>query len=261
KTTFEISIGIKDNSKRREQANETWAEKKRTDVIDLEGSTSKGKNQDQLTEDSEKQADIDLDPDDNVQRENSITDTEAAKKDAPVVNKDLEAGLVVEVENMVETTDAHVTEAVKNNEKTVITSDADEINKTSDIVNNEDDDASSHASEFVDATEIIDQDDSLSDNEIPTPERVQKDMQFLHESWANLAEKEDEENRVITAQIQQETNVRMDAAHVTDTSSSQLDEQGFQMVVRGKKKTQKHQSQGSRLYATRSKVGSSKNSQ
>ncbi|MCH80720.1 DUF4283 domain protein, partial [Trifolium medium] len=203
---------VNNNSKRIEQGNETWKEKKRT-VIDLEGSTSKGKTQDHLREDYEKQPVI-----------ASVHDGQVGVD----VTKTIEAPVTVDA-GSVDPSD-YVNNEAPVIDNVVINIDADDINKDSDNVNNEEDDASSNASEFVDATQLIGQEEALSDHETSTPERVQKDMQFLHDSWANLAEKEDEENRVISDQIQQETNDRIVAAQVIDTNSSQLDEQGYQLV-------------------------------
>jgi hypothetical protein len=129
--------------------------------------------------------------------------------------------------------------------------------------NNKDtDEVSSNASEFVDATQFNDHEEGFSEPVISTPDRVQKDMQFLHESWANFAEKEDVINREIAAQIHSETEARLVDTQNLNTSTAQADNQGFQLVAKKKKKLQKPQSQRGRLnYATRSKVGPSQHSQ
>jgi hypothetical protein len=114
-----------------------------------------------------------------------------------------------------------------------------------DLENNFDDvevndsDTSSQDSAFVDATQFQ-KEDTLADMQQPilTPVRVQKDMAFLKESWANMADLEDQNN----AQ--------------GNTSASHLQEEGFQVKLsKNQKKAQKKLSQSSKdSYATRSKV-------
>jgi hypothetical protein len=61
-------------------------------------------------------------------------------------------------------------------------------------------DSSSQDSEFVDATQVDQGELHGSDHEV---EKTQQDMQFLKESWANMAEKEDEELRLL-AELEQD---------------------------------------------------------
>jgi hypothetical protein len=102
-----------------------------------------------------------------------------------------------------------------------------------------DSDTSSQDSAFVDATQFQ-KEDTLADMQQPilTPVRVQNDMAFLKESWANMADLEDQNY----AQ--------------GDTSASHLQEEGFQVKLsKNQKKAQKKLSQSSKdSYATRSKV-------
>ncbi|WJX83945.1 hypothetical protein P8452_66568 [Trifolium repens] len=60
-------------------------------------------------------------------------------------------------------------------------------------VDGEVNDSSSEDSEFVDATQVV-HGEVGSDFEV---DKTQQDMQFLKESWANIAEKEDEELRLL----------------------------------------------------------------
>jgi hypothetical protein len=107
-------------------------------------------------------------------------------------------------------------------------------------------------SEFVDATQIISDDVNIPDAPVlhsPPHDggksRVQDDMQFLKESWANMAENEDDETSLPAA---------------LDKGPSPP---GFQMVVskarKFKSKSSKISSQQGR-YETRSKVDKPKTS-
>lgn len=102
--------------------------------------------------------------------------------------------------------------------------------------NKESDDVSSNAYEFVDGTQQNDHEKVLSEHGKSTPDKVQKDMQFLQESWANPVEKEDEENSVTTCQIQNETEAKLVVAHQKDTRVANVEEKGFQLVRTKKKK-------------------------
>lgn len=57
----------------------------------------------------------------------------------------------------------------------------------------------------------------MSEHEKSTPDIVQKAMQLLQESWANLAEKEDGENRDLISQVQYEIEARMAVTRQKDT--------------------------------------------
>lgn len=91
-----------------------------------------------------------------------------------------------------------------------------------------------------------------SNTSIDTPIRIQNDMQFLQQSWANLEDQEDdqdnddslaEQQRIIDLQIAQEIQ-------------HNIDDSGFQLVTkRNKKKANKKVSPSTSKYATRSKVG------
>ncbi|KAK2428073.1 hypothetical protein P8452_42228 [Trifolium repens] len=98
---------------------------------------------------------------------------------------------------------------------------------------------SSHGT-FVDATQhqLIIHENVVINKDIPTPERVQQDMNFLKESWANMVA-EDDDNTINSIE-----NVG--------------NNDGFQVVQnRVQKRAQKKQSQASReTYTTRSKVPS-----
>lgn len=66
--------------------------------------------------------------------------------------------------------------------------------------NSEDD---SENSEFVEATQHIDDEDNSEAQEVTsnTPDRVQKDISFLRNSWENLADQD--ANEVISKQIKE----------------------------------------------------------
>lgn len=103
------------------------------------------------------------------------------------------------------------------------------------------DDVSSQGS-FVDATQIQEDsnDETEDDIEISTPDRIKKDMVFLHNSWANLADLEEEEDG-LTASTHNEDQQNVDA-------------DGFKMKLsKNQKKAQKKQVSRD-TYATRSKV-------
>jgi hypothetical protein len=91
---------------------------------------------------------------------------------------------------------------------------------------------SSQDSAFVDATQF--QNETVTEP-VMTPERVQKDMNFLKQSWANMAEQEEQD---------------------TSTKEQQQCDEGFQIKLsKQQKKTQKKLSQSSKdSYATKSKV-------
>jgi len=65
-----------------------------------------------------------------------------------------------------------------------------EIIHNAPIYESELDDDSSETSEFMDATQRLETESR--GNSQPTPERIQEDMQFLNESWAALADADEE---------------------------------------------------------------------
>jgi hypothetical protein len=98
---------------------------------------------------------------------------------------------------------------------------------------------SSQDSAFVDATQFQKDDVPILDPVVP-PDRVQKDMIFLKQSWANIADLEDQD---------------MPQVDIAPTVPQQCDE-GFQVQLsKQQKKAQKKLSHSSKdSYATRSKV-------
>jgi hypothetical protein len=103
-----------------------------------------------------------------------------------------------------------------------------------------DSDNSSQDTDFVDATQFQ-KEDNLETviQPISTPERVQKDMMFLKDSWANMAELE-------------EQDVLQDPVMEAQTTK----EDGFQIkLTKNQKRAQKKVTQSSKdSYATRSRV-------
>jgi hypothetical protein len=98
---------------------------------------------------------------------------------------------------------------------------------------------SSQDSAFVDATQFQKDDVPILEPVVP-PDRVQKDMIFLKQSWANIADLEDQD---------------MPQVDIAPTVPQQCDE-GFQVQLsKQQKKAQKKLSHSSKdSYATRSKV-------
>ncbi|MCH89422.1 hypothetical protein A2U01_0010318 [Trifolium medium] len=78
----------------------------------------------------------------------------------------------------------------------------------------------------------------ISEASIPTPERVIKDMQFLQNSWANLADLEQEELvQLEVADTEQEDNIETPTSTPTQ-QNLHTKEEAFKVVVsrkRGKK--------------------------
>jgi len=115
---------------------------------------------------------------------------------------------------------------------------------------------SSHDSQFVDATQVPEEEAQASSQ--VTPARVQRDMHFLHESWANLAEADEEQitkqQEHFTANLAAEDEIDRQIQHEI---RSNIADSGFKLVTRKshKKKAQQHSaSQASKPYLTRSKV-------
>lgn len=108
------------------------------------------------------------------------------------------------------------------------------------------DDVSSNGS-FVEATQHLADSQPLEDEEeehIPTPERVQKDMEFLNSSWANMLDDVVVDNRLYEVQ------------NPPAIIQQNIDDEGFQLQIsKSKKKAQKKVSQAKKAeYTTRSKV-------
>ncbi|XP_058726378.1 uncharacterized protein LOC131597718 [Vicia villosa] len=239
KKDVEKKNDVRESLKGSEKGKEAWKEKNRV-VVELEESPSSSKNQ---VGGDDAHADHTL--------ENGLTMNEHSK----VNSQDTKS---LENEGEKEHTRLNIEDS--NSTEDVEVKDT-RSKQPSESLNKDTDDASSVASEFVDATQWNDQDEAIFGQEIATPARVLKDMQFLQESWANLAEKEDEEYREITNQIQKETEARTVDAQKKDMGKETGEEQGFQ-TVRRKKKKQISMSQGDRtVYATRSKDRSSQHSQ
>jgi hypothetical protein len=103
-----------------------------------------------------------------------------------------------------------------------------------------DSDNSSQDTDFVDATQFQ-KDDIMTTviQPISTPDRVQKDMMFLKDSWANMAELEEQE-----------------AIQANEVEAQQVTHDDFQTkLTKNQKKAQKKVLQSSKdSYATRSKV-------
>jgi transketolase len=102
-------------------------------------------------------------------------------------------------------------------------------------------DSSSEDSEFVDATQAVHGEVLGSDHDV---DKTQQDMQFLKESWANIAEQEDDDLRLL-AELEQ------------DPASS-----GFKVVASKSSKKEKarlnRNLKPSSSYGTRSKVSVTK---
>jgi hypothetical protein len=117
-----------------------------------------------------------------------------------------------------------------------------------DDIENDDDESSTAETDFVDATQVQDEDnisqDSGSNHEI-IPERIQQDIQFLKDSWANIVENEDAEKRLMD-------DLERDEPSTDEQSAS------FQMVQSKKTAKLKKKTAAKIPYSTRSKVGHSK---
>ena len=139
-----------------------------------------------------------------------------------------------------------------------------------------DDAQSSTGSQFVDATQEIDRADcnspanSVFEN---TPKALLKDMRFLKESWANLAdvaadENDDEDSSLNTSarhvgdgnsQIHFNANTDTSLSKAADNVNPSIDDQGFQLVTtRATKKATKSKTIRQNTYPLRSRAGTSK---
>jgi hypothetical protein len=120
------------------------------------------------------------------------------------------------------------------------------------------DDTDSQASEFVDATQLNEEDNesSTNDSQQDMPHRIQKDMRFLQDSWANLADLEQKKiNQKNLAELEarrREPELIIDAALQKDDDVN-IEAAGFQLVTNRKKKNLKVGS--SNTHTTRSKTG------
>jgi hypothetical protein len=105
------------------------------------------------------------------------------------------------------------------------------------VVNESEQDSSSQGSEFVDATQFQILNNDVSDQEdvetkLPTPERVQNDMDFLKQSWANIVDDAAAEDRRL-----EELEQQQDAG---EEEQQQIFAEDFQLVTtRSQKKTAK----------------------
>jgi hypothetical protein len=150
-----------------------------------------------------------------------------------------------------------VTERVNNAASSDIADRNFEITRLEHASETDNDDDSSQGSEFVDATQRLDTEILMNENAVPI--RVQQDIQFLNEAWANLED---------AAEVQ--IRSQQPAFNVTSAAEADIDLQiqhevqnnisnsGFQLVTRKspKKKTHKalSSSKASSTYLTRSKV-------
>jgi hypothetical protein len=120
------------------------------------------------------------------------------------------------------------------------------------------DDTDSQASEFVDATQLNEEDNesSTNDSQQDMPHRIQKDMRFLQDSWANLADLEQKKiNQKNLAELEarrRQPELIIDAAMQKDDDVN-IEAAGFQLVTNRKKKNLKVGS--SNTHTTRSKTG------
>ena len=117
------------------------------------------------------------------------------------------------------------------------------------------DSVSSHASEFVEATQqLTDGESQDSSQKTSTPIRIQQDMNFLKESWANLAEDEVEDqlqDMEITQNLDLEKQIDEQIAF---EDHANLQASGFKLVTHRKRSQSKSSSSsGKKSYATRSK--------
>jgi hypothetical protein len=110
------------------------------------------------------------------------------------------------------------------------------------------DDSSGEETDFIDAThedkEDSSSESSSADQEI-VHERVQKDMQFLKDSWANIAENENAEIRLLA-------DLETDQPNLEDASAS------FQVFQSKRNSKKQKQTSSKNAYSTRSKVSQAK---
>ena len=147
----------------------------------------------------------------------------------------------------------------------------DNVNITTQNVEDNDDarsrnnvDASSDTLEFVEAIEDNEEEESVTHEPTEdTPERIQKDMNFLKQSWANLADQDVEE--VIRKQMAEGETMMHKEKEIDDSLRKEdlqnLEASGFQIVLNRstKKKLHKAAATSSKSqYSSRSKTGSSK---
>ena len=119
------------------------------------------------------------------------------------------------------------------------------------------DDDSSQASEFVDATQRLDTE--IMPIEHAVPDRVQKDIQFLNEAWANLEDADEaqiqSQQHVVKDKMVAEADIDLQIQHEVQNN---IENSGFQLVTRKstRKKTSKTStsSKTSNTHLTKSKV-------
>lgn len=116
-------------------------------------------------------------------------------------------------------------------------------------------DSAQEDSEFVDATqtqlvnvpnEDIEEGEVNADGRNDIPTRIQQDMEFLKQSWENIAEDEDAEARLL---------VELNQEHDGDMQQHGIDTDGFQLVAskQQKKEQRKLQNLNRGVYQTRSR--------
>ncbi|MCH94922.1 ABC transporter B family member [Trifolium medium] len=114
---------------------------------------------------------------------------------------------------------------------------------------------STQHSEFVDATQFINDEELVVEVEKSTPpvisKRAENDMQFLNESWANMDEAKDDDNRLITEMDKASQQVADPVVPIPPVLKTSL-------AASGKKINAKKSQSSKSLYETRSKVGLSK---
>lgn len=141
------------------------------------------------------------------------------------------------------------------------------------FVKNVNEDLEDSSSEFVDATQVQDEDDRSSTNSSThkesTPTRIQNDMHFLHESWANLADHKPDDD-VVAAQDSRAINEDVNEAErrfqnekiinesILAEEQRNIKDSGFQLVTNRKKTQKAKASQVKSNYTTRSKPSNPK---
>jgi hypothetical protein len=124
-------------------------------------------------------------------------------------------------------------------------------------VNADDEDLEDSGSEFVDATQVQDDDgmSSTNNSKESTPTRIQNDMHFLHESWANLADQHPEDVNEVDSRLQ---NERIIDESILAEEQSNIRDSSFQLVTNKKKAQKAKTSQVKSNYTTRSKPSNPK---
>lgn len=127
-------------------------------------------------------------------------------------------------------------------------------------VDGQESEACTQESEFVDATQLNNDaaDDYDSSQEQDSSTRVQNNMLFLNQSWANLADVDEElinqQEADLVAKLTIETDIE---AQIQNETQSNIAASGFTLVTRKTKKKigqKANNSKASPSYLTRSKV-------